>query len=62
MPRCPRGRVLTNAGYEYCRIDGDTRHDLRQDYIEDYNSPVSTPYITRLSVQSRQDRRAFRDR
>ena len=28
------------AGYQYCRIDGNTPHDTRQDLIEEYNAPV----------------------
>lgn len=28
------------SGYEYCRIDGNTPHDVRQDLIEEYNSRV----------------------
>lgn len=28
------------SGYQYCRIDGNTPHDTRQDLIEEYNAPV----------------------
>lgn len=26
--------------YKYCRIDGNTPHETRQDLIEEYNAPV----------------------
>lgn len=34
-------RSSCHTDYEYCRIDGNTPHDTRQDLIEDYNAPVS---------------------
>lgn len=32
--------VSLPSEYEYCRIDGNTPHDTRQDLIEEYNAPV----------------------
>lgn len=39
---CPRRRfsIWCPSDYEYCRIDGNTPHDTRQDLIEEYNAPV----------------------
>lgn len=40
------------SGYEYCRIDGNTPHDTRQDLIEEYNAKVRV----RLQVCRRRER------
>lgn len=40
--RAPAAVALVSVPpeYEYCRIDGNTPHDTRQDLIEEYNAPV----------------------
>ena len=36
----PPSLFSLTSEYEYCRIDGNTPHDTRQDLIEEYNAPV----------------------
>ncbi|CAM9364785.1 unnamed protein product [Ectocarpus fasciculatus] len=38
--------------YKYCRIDGNTPHDTRQDLIEEYNAPGSEKFIFLLSTRA----------
>eukprot|EP00730_Choanoeca_flexa_P005475 TRINITY_DN11954_c0_g2_i1.p1 TRINITY_DN11954_c0_g2~~TRINITY_DN11954_c0_g2_i1.p1 ORF type:complete len:1049 (+),score=356.30 TRINITY_DN11954_c0_g2_i1:52-3198(+) len=38
--------------YEYCRIDGQTSHELRNEMIDDYNSPDSSKFIFMLSTRA----------
>ncbi|KAL4630809.1 putative global transcription activator SNF2L1 [Arapaima gigas] len=39
-------------GYEYCRLDGKTAHELREQAIEAYNAPNSTKFIFMLSTRA----------
>ncbi|XP_018584044.1 putative global transcription activator SNF2L1 [Scleropages formosus] len=39
-------------GYEYCRLDGKTPHELREQAIEAYNAPSSTKFIFMLSTRA----------
>ena len=39
--------------YEYCRLDGQTPHDERQDSINAYNEPNSTKFVFMLSTRAR---------
>ncbi|KAI5630324.1 putative global transcription activator SNF2L1 isoform X1 [Silurus asotus] len=39
-------------GYEYCRLDGNTPHEDRQQAIETYNAPDSTKFIFMLSTRA----------
>lgn len=39
-------------GYEYCRLDGNTPHEDRQQAIEMYNAPDSTKFIFMLSTRA----------
>ena len=41
-----------SQGYEYCRIDGNTSYDDREDRIADFNSPNSTKFIFLLSTRA----------
>uniref|UniRef100_A0A2K6BXA5 SNF2 related chromatin remodeling ATPase 5 n=1 Tax=Macaca nemestrina TaxID=9545 RepID=A0A2K6BXA5_MACNE len=38
--------------YEYCRLDGQTPHDERQDSINAYNEPNSTKFVFMLSTRA----------
>ncbi|KAG1693943.1 SWI/SNF-related matrix-associated actin-dependent regulator of chromatin subfamily A member 5 [Nymphon striatum] len=38
--------------YEYCRIDGQTPHDVRQVSIDDYNAEGSSKFIFMLSTRA----------
>jgi len=38
--------------YKYCRIDGNTSYEDREDRIEDYNSPGSDKFIFLLSTRA----------
>jgi SWI/SNF-related matrix-associated actin-dependent regulator of chromatin subfamily A member 5 len=38
--------------YNYCRLDGQTPHEERQDSINDFNSPGSTKFIFMLSTRA----------
>ena len=40
VPLSRRRPFSVSSEYEYCRIDGNTPHDTRQDLIEEYNAPV----------------------
>ncbi|ESN98569.1 hypothetical protein HELRODRAFT_101736 [Helobdella robusta] len=39
-------------GYEYCRLDGQTPHEERQESINAYNQPGSTKFIFMLSTRA----------
>jgi SWI/SNF-related matrix-associated actin-dependent regulator of chromatin subfamily A member 5 len=39
-------------GYKYCRIDGDTSYDDRQEQIDDYNSPDTDKFVFLLSTRA----------
>ncbi|XP_036379592.1 probable global transcription activator SNF2L1 [Megalops cyprinoides] len=39
-------------GYEYCRLDGNTPHEAREQAIEAYNAPNSTKFIFMLSTRA----------
>ena len=41
-----------SQGYEYCRIDGNTSYDDREDRIAEFNSPNSTKFIFLLSTRA----------
>lgn len=38
--------------YEYCRIDGDTSYDDREELIDAYNQPESTKFVFLLSTRA----------
>jgi SWI/SNF-related matrix-associated actin-dependent regulator of chromatin subfamily A member 5 len=38
--------------YQYCRIDGNTNHDLREEYIDAYNAPNSEKFVFLLSTRA----------
>ena len=38
--------------YEYCRLDGQTPHDERQESINAYNEPNSTKFVFMLSTRA----------
>ncbi|KAL3320968.1 SWI/SNF- matrix-associated actin-dependent regulator of chromatin subfamily A member 5 [Cichlidogyrus casuarinus] len=38
--------------YEYCRLDGQTSHEVRQVSIDDYNRPGSTKFVFMLSTRA----------
>lgn len=38
--------------FKYCRIDGNTDHGLREEYIDAYNSPKSEKFIFLLSTRA----------
>ncbi|CAM9684537.1 unnamed protein product, partial [Discosporangium mesarthrocarpum] len=44
--------LMHMLGYEYCRIDGNTSHDVRQDLIEGYNMPNSSKFVFLLSTRA----------
>lgn len=39
-------------GHTYCRIDGNTAHELRQAQIDDYNSPNSKKFLFLLTTRA----------
>eukprot|EP00127_Corallochytrium_limacisporum_P006544 Clim_evm16s230 gene=Clim_evmTU16s230 len=39
-------------GYKYCRLDGQTEHEARQQMIEDYNAPNSEKFLFMLSTRA----------
>lgn len=39
-------------GFEYCRIDGNTPHDIRVQHIDEYNKPDSEKYIFLLTTRA----------
>ncbi len=39
-------------GHQYCRLDGNTSHDLRQESINAYNEPNSEKFIFMLSTRA----------
>uniref|UniRef100_A0AAY4ENX9 SWI/SNF related, matrix associated, actin dependent regulator of chromatin, subfamily a, member 1 n=1 Tax=Denticeps clupeoides TaxID=299321 RepID=A0AAY4ENX9_9TELE len=39
-------------GYEYCRLDGNTPHEAREEAIESFNAPNSTKFIFMLSTRA----------
>ncbi|XP_074133683.1 putative global transcription activator SNF2L1 isoform X2 [Sminthopsis crassicaudata] len=39
-------------GYEYCRLDGQTPHEEREEAIEVFNAPNSTKFIFMLSTRA----------
>lgn len=39
-------------GHEYCRLDGQTAHEDRQESINEYNRPGSTKFIFMLSTRA----------
>ncbi|OWA51550.1 putative global transcription activator SNF2L1 [Hypsibius exemplaris] len=40
------------SGYNYCRLDGNTAHELRESQIDEYNAPNSTKFIFLLSTRA----------
>ncbi|ODN00061.1 SWI/SNF-related matrix-associated actin-dependent regulator of chromatin subfamily A member 5 [Orchesella cincta] len=38
--------------FEYCRLDGSTDYDIRQEDIDDFNAPNSTKFIYLLSTRA----------
>ena len=38
--------------YEYCRIDGNTSYDERDEFIEEYNKPNSSKFVFLLSTRA----------
>ncbi|CAM9282239.1 unnamed protein product [Chrysoparadoxa australica] len=43
---------LVMRGYLYCRIDGDTSYDQREDYIDSYNAKGSAKFVFLLSTRA----------
>ena len=43
---------LYSKGYQYCRIDGNTTYDEREDRIADYNRPNSDKFLFVLSTRA----------
>ena len=43
---------LLSQGYQYCRIDGNTTYDEREDRIADYNREGSSKFIFLLSTRA----------
>ncbi|ORX91536.1 hypothetical protein K493DRAFT_286696 [Basidiobolus meristosporus CBS 931.73] len=43
---------LTYEGYKYCRLDGGTPNDLRQQLVDAYNEPNSDLFIFLLSTRA----------
>jgi SWI/SNF-related matrix-associated actin-dependent regulator of chromatin subfamily A member 5 len=43
---------LVMRRYQYCRIDGNTSQDLREDYINSFNAPNSEKFIFLLSTRA----------
>lgn len=39
-------------GYNYCRLDGQTSHDIRQLQIDDFNAPDSSKFLFMLSTRA----------
>eukprot|EP00752_Nemacystus_decipiens_P001789 g1728.t2 len=44
--------LMHMRGHQYCRIDGNTPHDTRQDLIEEYNTPGSEKFVFLLSTRA----------
>lgn len=42
----------TWQGYNYCRLDGSTKHEDRNQYIDEYNAPNSSKFIFLLSTRA----------
>merc|ERR1712238_257629 len=38
--------------FQYCRIDGNTTYDVRENYIDEYNAPNSEKFIFLLSTRA----------
>ena len=43
---------LMYRGYQYCRIDGNTDGQIREDSIEEYNKPNSEKFVFLLSTRA----------
>ena len=43
---------LVMSGYQYCRIDGNTSYEVREDLIDEYNRPGSSKYVFLLSTRA----------
>ena len=43
---------LVMRRFKYCRIDGNTSYELREDYIDAYNAPNSEKFIFLLSTRA----------
>lgn len=39
-------------GHKYCRLDGQTAHELRQQQIDEYNAPNSEKFIFMLTTRA----------
>jgi SNF2 family DNA or RNA helicase len=39
-------------GHKYCRLDGQTPHELRQQQIDEYNAPNSEKFIFMLTTRA----------
>lgn len=46
------------SDYKYCRIDGNTPHDTRQDLIENYNAKVRVERATSVLLCVSQEERS----
>jgi SWI/SNF-related matrix-associated actin-dependent regulator of chromatin subfamily A member 5 len=44
--------VMAMRKYEYCRIDGNTSYDERDEFIEEYNKPNSSKFVFLLSTRA----------
>ena len=44
--------VMVIRGYKYCRIDGNTTHDVREDSIDAYNAEGSEKFVFLLSTRA----------
>ena len=43
---------LMYRGYQYCRIDGNTDGQIREDSIEEYNRPGTEKFVFLLSTRA----------
>ncbi|KAH8049550.1 helicase [Aureococcus anophagefferens] len=43
---------MVMRAYDYCRIDGKTAHELREEYIDAYNAPNSEKFAFLLSTRA----------
>ena len=43
---------LVMRHYKYCRIDGNTSYEVREDYIDAFNAPNSEKFIFLLSTRA----------
>lgn len=43
---------LVYRHYKYCRIDGNTSYELREEYIDSFNAPDSDKFLFLLSTRA----------